>query len=39
MFAMSDCNKLPCTMGNVANILGKPLKNISPVRGSLIRKI
>lgn len=38
MFAMSDCDKLPCTMANVANILGKPLKNISPVRGSLIRK-
>lgn len=38
MFAMSECGKLPCTMANVSAILNKPLKNISPVRSSLIKK-
>lgn len=38
MFAMSECGKLPCTMANVSAILNKPLKNISPIRSSLIKK-
>ena len=38
MFAMAECDKLPCTIGNVATILKKELKSISPIRAKLISK-
>lgn len=38
MFAMANCGKLPCTVANVAHILNKDLKSISPIRARLINK-
>ena len=38
MFAMADCGELPCTVANVAHILNKELKSISPIRARLINK-
>ena len=38
MAAMVKCGELPCTISNVATILSKPVKAISPVRGKLINK-
>lgn len=38
MFAMADCDELPCTVANVAHILNKELKSISPIRAKLINK-
>ena len=38
MTAMVKCGDLPCTISNVAKILGKPVKAILPVRGKLINK-
>ena len=38
MFAMADCGELPCTVANVAHILNKELKSISPIRAMLINK-
>lgn len=36
--AMVNCGELPCTVANVAQIMGKTVKQISPLRGSLINK-
>ena len=38
MFAMVQCGELPCTVANVAQIMNKELKNISPIRARLIGK-
>ena len=38
MFAMANCGELPCTVANVAHILNKDLKSISPIRARLINK-
>lgn len=38
MFAMANCDKLPCTVANVAHIMNKELKSISPIRARLINK-
>lgn len=38
MFAMVNCGELPCTVANVAHILNKDLKSISPIRVRLINK-
>ena len=38
MFAMVKCGDLPCTISNVAKILEKQVKSISPTRGQLINK-
>lgn len=38
MFAMVNCGELPCTVANVAHILNKDLKSISPMRARLINK-
>ena len=38
MFAMVNCGELPCTVANVAHILNKDLKSISPIRARLINK-
>ena len=38
MFAMANCGELPCTVANVAHILNKNLKSISPIRARLINK-
>ncbi len=38
MFAMANCGELPCTVANVAHILNKDLKSISPIRVRLINK-
>lgn len=36
--AMVDCDKLPCTISNVAKIMKRDVKSISPTRASLIGK-
>ena len=38
MFAMVSCGELPCTVANVAYIMNKELKSISPIRARLINK-
>lgn len=38
MFAMVSCGELPCTVANVAHIMNKELKSISPIRARLINK-
>lgn len=38
MFAMVNCGEFPCTVANVAHILNKDLKSISPIRARLINK-
>lgn len=38
LFAMVKCGELPCTIANVAKILGKPVKGISTTRAQLISK-
>ena len=38
MFAMVKCGDLPCTIPNVAAIMGKNVKSISPYRAQLIDK-
>lgn len=38
MTAMVKCGELPCTISNVAKILKKEVKSISPTRGKLISK-
>ena len=36
--AMVKCGQLPCTISNVAQIMGRTVKSISPFRGKLINK-
>ena len=36
--AMVKCGELPCAISNVADIMGKTVKSISPTRGKLINK-
>lgn len=38
MLAMVKCGELPCTISNVAQILGSKVNAISPVRAQLISK-
>lgn len=38
MFAMAQCDKTPCNIGDVANIMGKDTTSIGPVRAQLIHK-
>lgn len=38
MFAMTKCGELPCTIANVAQIMKRNVKSISPTRGKLIDK-
>lgn len=38
IFAMVKCGELPCTISNVAKILGTQVASISPCRGKLIDK-
>lgn len=38
IFAMVSCDKLPCTIANVATIMGKDVKAISMSRAQLINK-
>lgn len=38
LFAMVKCGELPCTIANVAKILGKKVSTISPTRAQLISK-
>ena len=38
LFAMVKCGELPCTIANVAKILDKTVKAISPTRAQLISK-
>lgn len=38
MYSMVRCGELPCTMANVAEIMGRSVKSISPTRGQLINK-
>ncbi|MCI8997160.1 MAG: AAA family ATPase [Lachnospiraceae bacterium] len=38
LFAMVKCGELPCTISNVAQILGKSVNAISPTRAQLISK-
>lgn len=38
LFAMVRCGRLPCTISNVAKILGKRVSSISPTRAQLISK-
>lgn len=38
IFAMVKCGNLPCTISNIAQQMGKPVKNISPARAQLINK-
>ena len=38
MIAMVKCGELPCTISNVAAIMGKSVKSISPCRAQLIDK-
>lgn len=38
LFAMVRCGSLPCTISNVAKILGKRVSSISPTRAQLISK-
>ena len=38
LFAMVICGSLPCTISNVAKILGKRVSSISPTRVQLISK-
>lgn len=38
MTAMVKCGELPCTISNVASILGKSSRSISPTRAKLISK-
>lgn len=38
MYSMVRCGELPCTIANVANIMGRSVKSISPIRGQLINK-
>lgn len=38
LFAMVKCGHLPCTIANVATILGKKVSTISPLRAQLISK-
>lgn len=38
MFAMVSCGELPCTVANVAHIMNKELKSVSPIRARLINK-
>jgi Holliday junction resolvasome RuvABC ATP-dependent DNA helicase subunit len=38
IFAMVKCDKLPCTISNVANILNKEVQQISMTRATLIAK-
>lgn len=38
MFAMVKCGSLPCNITNVANIMGKSVGSISPIRAQLINK-
>ncbi len=38
IFAMVDCDELPCTISNIANNMHKKVKSISPTRAQLINK-
>lgn len=38
IFAMVKCGDLPCTISNVAKIMGRPVNSISPYRAQLINK-
>ena len=38
MFAMINCNELPCNIANVAKFLGCKVSSVSPVRAQLISK-
>lgn len=38
MFAMVKCGDLPCTISNVAKVMGTQVSSISPIRGQLINK-
>ena len=38
MAAMVKCGELPCTISNVALMMGRNVKSISPIRGKLINK-
>ena len=38
MYAMVKCGHLPCTIANVASIMNRTVKSISPIRGKLINK-
>ena len=38
IFAMVKCGDLPCTISNVARIMKKEVKSISPYRAQLINK-
>lgn len=38
MYSMVRCGELPCTIANVAHIMGRSVKSISPTRGQLINK-
>lgn len=38
VFAMTACEKLPCTISNIAAIMNKDIKAISPSRAQLINK-
>lgn len=38
IMAMVKCGNLPCTIANVAKVMGREVQSISPTRGSLIGK-
>lgn len=38
LIAMAKCNKFPCAMSDIVNILGKSSKTLSPLRNHLINK-
>lgn len=38
LYAMVDCGKLPCTIGNVAENMHKHVNQISPIRAQVISK-
>ena len=38
MYAMVKCGELPCTIANVARIMNRNVKSISPIRAQLINK-
>lgn len=38
LFAMAKCGDLPCTISNVAKIMGNRVSTISPIRAQLISK-
>ncbi len=38
MFSMAQCNQTPCTVADVAKVMGEETSSISPVRAQLIHK-